>query len=272
MDIDTNMDFLICEEIYKKGFKSIENLNNHMDKSNEKQQLNKKTDDTIPNNVIPDDVYLGAVYDALNLIVEDATKYVLNIKPMAGYSKLIHGPAFTITGRNCNQNDDFDEADKIRYTMYDKNLFLNNPIILLEKGNDNNSVAHFGDITCQVYQKLGAIGIISDGVGRDVDLIDKLNFPVFCKKISPIDALGKWAYVDFQKPIFIENKNIFPNDYIFADRDGVIFIPQKLFSKFVTKLHKVMEKERDIRKFIQNTSCDELDTKILNYVQQNGRF
>jgi len=157
-------------------------------------------------------------------------------------------------------------------TMYDVELFKNKPIILLEKGNDENSVAHFGDITCQVYQKLGAISLITDGVGRDIDLINKLNFPVFSKAVNPIDAFDKWAYVDFQKPIFIENKNIYPNDYIFADSDGVIFIPQDLFSEFKIKLNSVLQKERSIRTFLNNTACENLDTKILNFVSEKGRF
>lgn len=266
LDIDTNFDFYICEQLYKNNMLKIENIENHMDENIKIPEINKTTND------IPEDVYLGAVYDALNLMVDDPTKYVLNIKPMASYKKIIHGPAFTISGRNCNKNDNYDEIDKIRYTMYKSKLYKNNPIILLEKGNDNNSVAHFGDITCQVYQKLGAIGLITDGVGRDIDLIDKLNFPVFCKQINPIDAYEKWAYMDFQKPIFLENKNIFPNDYIFADRDGVIFIPNKMLEDFKKNLDIILEKERSIRKFLKETNNKNLDTKILEFVNSKGRF
>lgn len=268
LDIDTNMDFLICEEIYKKKIRTIEDIDKYMDNDKYMDIDNVSN----KNNEIPEDVYLGAVYDALNLMVDDATKYVLNIKPIAGYSKIVHGPAFTISGKNCNKTDNYNEIDKIRYTMYKSELFKNKPIILLEKVNDNNSVAHFGDITCQVYQKLGAISLITDGVGRDIDLIKKLNFPVFCNAVNPIDAFEKWAYVDFQKPIFIENKNIYPGDYIFADSDGVIFIPQDMFPVFKIKLNEVLEKERNIRNFLKETTCENLDTKILNFVLEQGRF
>jgi CMP-N-acetylneuraminic acid synthetase/regulator of RNase E activity RraA len=267
LDIDTNMDFHICEEIYKKQIRKIEDLEHYM---NSRDDVNNQE---IENNYeIPDDVYLGAVYDALNLITNDATKYVLNIKPMAGYNKLIHGPAFTITGNNVNKNDNYEEIDKIRYTMYKSELFKNNPIILIGIGDNNSNVAHFGDITCQVYKKLGAIGLITDGIGRDIDLIDKLNFPVFCKNVNPIDAFEKWAYIDFQKPILIENKNIYPNDYIFADRDGVIFVPNAIFNEFKLKLNEVLKKEREIRNFLKETTLDNMDINVTNFVKNKGRF
>jgi CMP-N,N'-diacetyllegionaminic acid synthase len=266
LDIDTNFDFYICEQLYKNKMLQIENIENNMNKNIIIPEISKKIND------IPSDVYLGAVYDALNLMVDDATKYVLNIKPATGYTKIIHGPAFTISAKNCNKTDDYSEIDKIRYKMYKSDLYKNNPIILLEKGNDSNSVAHFGDITCQVYQKLGAIGLITDGVGRDIDLINKLNFPVFCKEVNPIDAYEKWAYTDFQKPIFIENRNIYPNDYIFADSDGVIYIPNKMLKDFKKNLHIVLEKERSIRKFLIDTDNNNLDKKILEFVNNKGRF
>ena len=50
LDIDTNMDFLICEEIYKKEIRNINEIDNYMDDVN---IINEK------NNEIPDDVYLG---------------------------------------------------------------------------------------------------------------------------------------------------------------------------------------------------------------------
>ena len=273
LDIDTNMDFFMCEQIYKNNFSKLEHIENYMNDTNLNNNKYNMNDTNLNNNKynIPGDVYLGAVYDALNLMVDDATKYVLNIKPKAGYSKIIYGPAFTISGKKISSNENYSEIDNIRYKMYDKNLYVNNPIILLERGNDN-SVAHFGDITCQIYKKLGSIGLITDGIGRDIDLINKLNFPVFCNEINPIDAYEKWAYVDYNKPIYIENKNIFPGDYLFADNDGVIFIPKEMMKEFIIHLNTILKKENNIRKFINSLNQDNISETITNYVSINGRF
>ena len=101
MDIDTNRDFIICEHIYKMKMRSISDINTFM---NTQQQQWRRQDNFMDNmEDLPEDLYLGAVYDALNMVVDDPEKYVLGMKPMAGYEKLVHGPAFTIGGAHVNK-------------------------------------------------------------------------------------------------------------------------------------------------------------------------
>tara|TARA_Y100000389_G_C17470310_1_gene529884 strand:- start:8374 stop:9747 length:1374 start_codon:yes stop_codon:yes gene_type:complete len=261
LDIDTNMDFLICEEIYKKQLRTIEDVDKYMDNDNVSNK----------NNEIPDDVYLGAVYDALNLMVDDATKYVLNIKPIAGYSKIVHGPALTLYGRKITKYEDYSQMDNKRFNFYKPELYKNNPIILLQS--NDNIISHTGDITSKIFKKLGAKAYITDGIARDIELIDEIKFPVFCKNVNPIDAISNnWAYTDINIPITIENLLIYPNDYIFASKDGVIVIPHEMYNEFLIKLNFIMEKERDIRKFVTNINKDNLVDEIEKFIKDKGRF
>ena len=263
LDIDTNMDFLICEEIYKKQIRNITDVDDYMN--------NNYISNSIKNNGIPDDVYLGAVYDALNLIVDNATKYVLNIKPIAGYSKIVHGPVLTLYGRKITKFEDYSQMDNKRFEFYKPELYKNNPIILLQS--NDNIISHTGDITSKIFKKLGAKAYISDGIARDVELIDKIKFPVFCKNVNPIDAISNnWAYTDINIPITIENLLIYPNDYIFASKDGVIVIPNEMYNEFIIKLNFIMEKERDIRKFVTNINKNNLVEEIEKFIKDKGRF
>jgi regulator of RNase E activity RraA len=261
LDIDTNMDFLICEEIYKKQIKTIEDVDKYMNTGINADQ----------NNEIPDDVYLGAVYDALNLLVDDATKYVLNIKPIAGYSKLVHGPALTLYGRKITKDEDYSQMDNKRFEFYKPELYKHNPIIILQS--NDNIISHTGDITSKIFKKLGAKAYISDGIARDIELIDEIKFPVFCKNVNPIDAISNnWAYTDINIPITIENLLIYPNDYIFGSKDGVIVIPIEMYDIFLIKLNYIMEKERDIRKFVTNVNKNNLVEEIETFIKDKGRF
>mgnify|MGYP001407587646 FL=1 len=264
LDIDTNFDFYICEQLYKNKILQIENIEKHM--SNIViPEINKRQND------IPDDVYLGAVYDALNLIVDDPTKYVLNIKPIAGYSEIIYGPALTLYGRKITKNENYAEMDNKRFNFYKPELYKNNPIVLLQS--NDNIISHTGDITSKIFKKLGAKGYITDGIARDIELIDKINFPVFCNDVNPIDAISNnWAYTDINIPITIQNLIIYPEDFIFASKDGVIIIPRNIYPEFLKKLNFIMIKERDIRKFVNNTDKKELVNKIKIFIEETGRF
>lgn len=259
MDIDTKLDFTICELLYKNNIIS----SGSPDKDDKLDEFDEFD--------IPNDVYLGAVYDAMNIITDDATKYYLNIKPQCGYEKIVHGPALTIQGRKISSNEDYEKMDEIRYEAYNPDLYKNKPIMVLEAGGDM-TVAHLGDITCQVYKKLGAVGMITDGITRDADIIDKLKFPVFCKDVTPVDALNKWAYVNHNCPIHLCDKNIFPDDYIFASKDGIIFVPRKLKKKFLVELNNVLIKERGVRKIINDANKNNLQKVITDYSREKGRF
>ena len=262
LDIDTNMDFLICEEIYKKEIRNINDIDKYMDDVN---IINEK------NNEIPEDIYLGAVYDALNLMVDDAKKYVLNIKPIAGYSKIVHGPALTLYGRKITKHEDYSQMDNKRFEFYKPELYKNNPIILLQS--NDNIISHTGDITSKIFKKLGAKAYITDGIARDIELIDEIKFPVFCNNVNPIDAISNnWAYTDINIPITIENLLIYPNDYVFASKDGVIVVPHEMYSEFLIKLNFIMDKERDIRKFVTNINKDNLVDEIEKFIKDKGRF
>ena len=173
LDIDTNFDFYICEQLYKNKMLQIENIENKMNNNIIIPEICNI------NNDIPSDVYLGAVYDALNLIVDDATKYVLNIKPIAGYSKIIYGPALTLYGRKITKDENYSEMDNKRFNFYKPALYKNNPIILLQS--NDNIISHTGDITSKIFKKLGAKGYITDGIARDIELIDEIKFPVFVR-------------------------------------------------------------------------------------------
>lgn len=264
LDIDTNFDFYICEQLYKNNMLKIENINSYMD------NIIIPDSNKIINN-IPEDIYLGAVYDALNKIVKNPMKYVLNIKPKAGYSKIVYGPALTLYGRKITKDENYSNIDNKRFEFYKPELYKFNPIVILQS--NDNIISHTGDITSKIFKKLGAKAYITDGIARDIELIDKINFPVFCKDVNPIDAISnRWAYTDINIPIKIQNLIIYPEDFIFASKDGVIIIPKNILNNFLIELNKIMKKERKIRDFVNNTDKNKLVEKIESFIKKEGRF
>ena len=265
MDIDTNLDFFLCEQLYKENLPSVESVDKFM---KEQLYVPPNKNDNID---VPSDVYLGAVYDALNIIHENAKDCVLDIKPAAGYKKIIHGPALTLTGRKIRKDEDYSEMDNYRFNFYDPKYYVDNPIIILES--NDSIISHTGDITSTIFKKLGARGYITNGIARDVELISEVGLPVFTRGVNPIDAISnEWAYTDINVPIQIDNLLIYPEDYIFASRDGVIVIPKEKKNAFFIELNKILEKERNIRKFVRNTSKGQLQTHITEFIRKHGRF
>ena len=216
--------------------------------------------------MLPNDIYMGIVYDSMRILGCKCEDFYINIKPKCGYTSIIQGPCFTTYGEVVEDwSIDYKTLDNIRLKIYKKKHFQNKPIVFLQSNDDK--VAHSGDITSLIYQKLGSVGFITDGIVRDIDLIDKMKFPVFCKGENPIDALGYWALTKFNEDIEIDGVRISSSDYSFASRDGVIIVKKSMYNNFKKIALEQLERETKVRFLINNTSKD-----YIQIVEEMGRW
>jgi regulator of RNase E activity RraA len=114
---------------------------------------------------------------------------------------------------------------------------------------NNNTVAHFGDITARIVKKNGCIGVVLPGYTRDARLI---NLPIFCYGTLPIDAYGKWQLTEYRAAIKIKNVKIYPKDIIFADESGILVIPYNDKLHILKHAERRLKQENKMRKIIKN--------------------
>jgi regulator of RNase E activity RraA len=142
--------------------------------------------------------------------------------------------------------------------------------VVLEANDDK--VAHSGDITSLIYQKLGAVGWVSDGKVRDIEKINKTNFQVYCNGTCPIDALDYWALTEFQVPIKLCGLQIYPSDYLFCSSDGIIRVKKEFKSDLPSAIESVFQKEKSVRDSINATTENSVHNLIKNLEQKYGRW
>ena len=216
-------------------------------------------------------IYLGAVYDALREMGQKLESFYINIKPKYMSDQIVIGEAFTTKGRKVKKKDNYKKLDLIRLDIYKKSYFKNKPIVLLES--NDHKVAHAGDITCQIYKNLGAVGFITDGNVRDIDKCEEIDFPVFCKDVNPIDAIDYWALTKYQTNIKIDNVSIAPGDMIYASNDGIIRVRKKDLKIFNKTLKKVLKKESDVRVLVKEMKkLTNYKKKLTKFVKEKGRW
>ena len=200
-------------------------------------------------------LYSGVIYDSLTFDLKYEKPFLLNskIKKVSGKKQIYVGPAFTCAGKSVHKPSQI--KDHIRIEMFKE--FFKGCFQIISTDRDD-SVAHFGDISGIIAKKFGAIGAVIDGNTRDVHLLKKNNFPVFCKDVFPVDAYGKWQIVEFGKPILMSGKNgdvqINPGDIIFADDDAVISIDVNIAKEVLALSLKRLKKENLVRKEIKKIS------------------
>jgi regulator of RNase E activity RraA len=107
-----------------------------------------------------------------------------------------------------------------------------------------------GELSAETLQYRGVRGYIVDGGCRDTTFILRMGFPVFSRYTTPRDVVGVWVPDHFGEPIEIGGVAINNGDYVFADRDGVVIIPEDMAEQVVSHVEKMMQTENLVRKAI----------------------
>jgi len=98
----------------------------------------------------------------------------------------------------------------------------------------------WGEVHVAVHKGLGLQGAVTNGVVRDLDVIDD-GFPVLAGSIGP--SHGYVHVVEIGTPVNILGMRLAENELIHADRHGSIVIPSEVIPTLKTAIEKVIESE-----------------------------
>jgi regulator of RNase E activity RraA len=90
------------------------------------------------------------------------------------------------------------------------------------------SAGVLGDILCARMVKRGVIGLVTDGVVRDIVGVQGTGLPVWCQGTAAPPSVAGLTFVGWQEPIACGGVAIFPGDVLIVDEDGAVVIPEAL--------------------------------------------
>jgi len=188
--------------------------------------------------------YTGAVYDVLRNMGFPNQVLPNTISPLNIHHK-IAGKIFTVEGRAESTLDEHTSLLKWCEMLSAAPA----DCVLICQPNDS-TVAHMGELSSETLTFKKVKGYIVDGGCRDSGFIEKIDFPVFCRYYTPKDVVSAWMPTVMGGPIKIGEVFIRKNDYVMADRDGIIIIPQEIIEELVMKTEEVLNTENLVRKAI----------------------
>ncbi len=100
------------------------------------------------------------------------------------------------------------------------------PVIVLQNLDTDGAAANFGDVFCNSFKAFGALGLVTNGPGRDLAGIKPLDFPVFHDGI--VCAHGYMHLLDLHIPVQVGGLDVYPNDLLHGDANGVTTIPREI--------------------------------------------
>jgi regulator of RNase E activity RraA len=112
--------------------------------------------------------------------------------------------------------------------------------------------AHLGELSVTSLKARGVVGCVLDGGCRDVRFILDEGFPVFSRFVTPEDSTWRWELEATQVPVTIGRITIKPGDWIVADDDGVVVVPQAIAEAVLAEAEEKAATESEIRAAVRN--------------------
>lgn len=105
--------------------------------------------------------------------------------------------------------------------------FLQDGDILVVNAHGETNYAQGGGLMASMAQHNGCRGIIVDGAWRDLDELDRLDFPVFgrCRQAAVTER--KAGFGEVNTPVACGGVVVNPGDLVIADEMGVFVLPQQ---------------------------------------------
>lgn len=107
--------------------------------------------------------------------------------------------------------------------------------------------APWGELLSTAAMARNARGAVVDGLVRDVKRIEAIAFPVFAAGIKPLDSKGRGIVTDYNIPVECGEVLVNPQDFIFADYDGVVVVPRAVVEDVIRLALEKVTRENSSR-------------------------
>ena len=185
--------------------------------------------------------YTGVVHDVMRAMGLRDFTLPAELRPLFPERRMA-GPAFTIDGRVDPRADPHETL--LAWTGL---LSKAKPGHIWVSQPNDRIVAHMGELSAETLKNKGVRGCIADGYVRDVDFLIAMEFQTWSRGYTPRDIVGYWLPRAVDVDIKIGDVIIAPGDYMVADRDGIIRVPQAIAEDVITKAEAAITTENKVR-------------------------
>ena len=151
------------------------------------------------------------------------------VKPLIGHAVL--GVALTC---------DCGPSDNLALTAAIAECEKGDVLVAATRGFRNAAVT--GDVLMGIARNRGAVGLVTDGVVRDLDELEKIGLPIFAVGATP-NSPGKRGPGSVGLPVVCGGMTIATGDILVGDRDGVVVVPHARIEATLKALERVKAAE-----------------------------
>jgi regulator of RNase E activity RraA len=119
--------------------------------------------------------------------------------------------------------------------------------------------AYAGEMMATLAQRLGAVGMVTDGALRDVEEVRAIGFHYFMK--YPVVSHGNFEIVSVGEPIELDGQRIEPGDLLHGDHNGIVIIPDAAVEGMEAAVAGIRDREQAQLAYMRSDAFSLADLK-----------
>jgi regulator of RNase E activity RraA len=190
-------------------------------------------------------VEVSSVTDAMEQLYGQKAYMTHDMRPL--FKTKFAGPAVTVLMKKVEHKDGA-PASQGMLDAIDAAPAGSVYVMVLPDGVD---IAAIGGLMATAMKVRGLVGAVLDSAVRDVPQIQKIQFPVFSRGISPGTSVNHYKFEGANVPVTCAGVRVNPKDIIVADEDGVAVVPRAKAAEVLKKAQELDETEHRMYPYIE---------------------
>jgi regulator of RNase E activity RraA len=190
-------------------------------------------------------VEVSSVADAIEQLYGTQNYMPQDMRPL--FKTKFAGPAVTVYMKK-EEHKEGGAATQGMITAIDTAPAGSVYVMVLEDGLKYGAV---GGLMGTTLKYRGVTGAIVDGSIRDLPQLQRLQFPIYSRGVSPGTTVNHYRCVGYNIPVTCAGVKINPGDIITADEDGVVVVPKEKAAEILKKAQDLDYTEHATYPFIE---------------------
>jgi 4-hydroxy-4-methyl-2-oxoglutarate aldolase len=124
-------------------------------------------------------------------------------------------------------------------------------IVVFQDLDDPPCAATYGEIMVTTFQRFGFSGLITSGAARDIEQVDRLQFP--CWASSVIVSHGHCRFPEVNVAVTVGGLQVKPGDLLHADANGIVNIPHQIAAAVAELCEPYIQAEEIILQYLRGS-------------------
>lgn len=123
-------------------------------------------------------------------------------------------------------------------------------LVMQDVSGSPSRCAYAGEVMATLAQRLGAVGMVSDGGFRDIHEVHALGMHYFASYV--VVSHGNFSIVDVGVPVVLDGQRVETGDILHGDANGIVIVPAETLPGLPGAVERIRSREQALMAYIRS--------------------